>query len=167
VVTRLPGGIEVRNLGCRMAEGRRWCRVATQADPGFEGWAAGEFLAEAAGGAATQLPDMIPSGQADALVPGTPFHATGQVECYPAPGAETQMCAFGVIRDGNGTGTVQVTLPDGRARAIFYDGGVPVSFDKSQAEGDLGFEAKRQGDGYMVFIAGESFVIPDAVIYGG
>ena len=46
VVTRLANGSNVRNLGCRMAEGRRWCRVATLADPGYEGWAAGEFLIE-------------------------------------------------------------------------------------------------------------------------
>ena len=46
VVTRLNNGQNVRNLGCRMAEGRRWCRVATLADPCFEGWAAGDFLVE-------------------------------------------------------------------------------------------------------------------------
>ena len=46
VVTRLNNGQNVRNLGCQMAEGRRWCRVATLADPGSEGWAAGDFLAE-------------------------------------------------------------------------------------------------------------------------
>jgi len=46
VVTRLKNGQNVRNLGCRMAEGRSWCRVATLADPGSEGWAAGDFLIE-------------------------------------------------------------------------------------------------------------------------
>lgn len=56
VVTRLAQGAVVRNLGCRMAEGRRWCRVATLADPGFEGWAAGEFLVEAADPAAAAAP---------------------------------------------------------------------------------------------------------------
>ena len=46
LVTRLNNGQNVRNLGCRMQEGRRWCRVATLADPGYEGWAAGDFLIE-------------------------------------------------------------------------------------------------------------------------
>ena len=45
-MTRLKNGQNVRNLGCRMAEGRSWCRVATLADPGSEGWAAGDFLIE-------------------------------------------------------------------------------------------------------------------------
>lgn len=71
VVTTLSNGQNVRNLGCRMEEARRWCRVATLADPGFEGWAAGDYLVEGsndpaagttgatsgAGDAATDTPD--------------------------------------------------------------------------------------------------------------
>ena len=49
VVGQLSGGQNVRNLGCRMAEGRRWCRVATLADPGTEGWVVGDFLVEGSG----------------------------------------------------------------------------------------------------------------------
>ncbi len=50
VVGQLSANEVVRNLGCRMNEARRWCRVATQADPGLEGWAAGEFLVESGPG---------------------------------------------------------------------------------------------------------------------
>ena len=46
VLARLPNGTTVRNLGCRMAEARRWCRVETSS--GVAGWAAGDFLTEAA-----------------------------------------------------------------------------------------------------------------------
>lgn len=63
VVTRLAGGTPLRNLGCRMAEGRRWCRVATLADPGVEGWAAGDFLVEGAGPGAT-TPKARPAASA-------------------------------------------------------------------------------------------------------
>ena len=59
VVTQLSNGQNVRNLGCRMAEGRRWCRIATLADPGVVGWAAGDFLAEGTG-SAVQLPTAAP-----------------------------------------------------------------------------------------------------------
>jgi hypothetical protein len=58
IITRLTNGTNVRNLGCRMAEGRRWCRVATLAEPGHEGWAAGDSLIE---GSASSSP-----------MPGTP-----------------------------------------------------------------------------------------------
>lgn len=61
VVTRLSNGQNVRNLGCRMSEGGRWCRIATLADPGFEGWASGDFLIEGTG-AAAQVPASVPSG---------------------------------------------------------------------------------------------------------
>lgn len=40
----LDNGETLRNLGCRMNEARRWCRVETSA--GVTGWAAGDFLVE-------------------------------------------------------------------------------------------------------------------------
>ena len=60
IVTQLNSGQNVRNLGCRMAEGRRWCRVATLADPGNEGWVAAEFLVEGSG-ASSQI-SSVPAG---------------------------------------------------------------------------------------------------------
>ncbi|MGK7754638.1 MULTISPECIES: SH3 domain-containing protein [unclassified Roseovarius] len=69
VVTTLANGQNVRNLGCRMEEARRWCRVATLADPGGEGWAAGDYLVEgsndpAAGTTATSADTPDAAGQA-------------------------------------------------------------------------------------------------------
>ncbi|KQI71207.1 hypothetical protein AN191_14110 [Loktanella sp. 5RATIMAR09] len=48
-LARLSNGQNLQNLGCRMAEGRRWCKVTTLADPGIAGWAAGDFLIEGSG----------------------------------------------------------------------------------------------------------------------
>jgi hypothetical protein len=45
VVSVYYGGQILRNLGCRMAEGRRWCNVETP-DEAVSGWAAGDFLIE-------------------------------------------------------------------------------------------------------------------------
>ena len=67
IVARLANGQNVRNLGCRMAEGRRWCRIATLADPGDEGWAAGDFLIEGSGTAAP-LPSTASSGDGEERV---------------------------------------------------------------------------------------------------
>ena len=61
VVTRLANGQNVRNLGCRMAEGGRWCRIATLADPGYKGWASGDFLIEGTG-ASAQMPSTSGDG---------------------------------------------------------------------------------------------------------
>jgi hypothetical protein len=68
VVTRLRNGTNVRNLGCRMAEGRRWCRIATLADPGYEGWAAGEFLIEGSATPAAASAQGMPGGSSSERV---------------------------------------------------------------------------------------------------
>ena len=170
VVVSLLNGTPLRNLGCRMAEGRRWCRVATLADPGFEGWAAGDFLVEGSGeGVATQLPDMVPvpEGGTDAMVPGTSYNATGMVECVRDADAPVQSCAFGVVRQGNGSGSVTIDWPEGGSRTIFFEGGTAMSYDQSQADQGQKMTVTRDGDNSIIFIGQERFVIPDAVILGG
>ncbi|TNC65375.1 SH3 domain-containing protein [Rubellimicrobium roseum] len=173
VVFRAEPGLILRNLGCRMNEGRRWCQVVTMGDSGIEGWAAGDFLGESGyveEGSATQLPDMIPTGNPDgedAVDPVTGFAATGIIDCFAGPGAERLGCDFGVWREGNGSGTVQITMPDGTVRAVRYEGGRPVGFDRSEADGDMAFEATRQDDNYFIYIGDQSVLIPDAVIFGG
>ena len=41
-----PDGICLRNLGCRMAEGQRWCSVETVSGDATRGWVAGSYLVE-------------------------------------------------------------------------------------------------------------------------
>jgi hypothetical protein len=170
IVTRLINGTPLRNLGCRMAEARRWCRVATLSDPGFEGWVAGSFLVEGSGqGAATQLPDLIPvpNTDGDATVAGTNYNATGLIDCVRNADAAAQSCAFGVIRQGGGNGAVTIEWPEGGGRTIFFEAGTPVSYDQSQADQGREMTVTRDGDNSIVFVGQERFVIPDAVIFGG
>ena len=49
----------------------------------------------------------------DALVPGTDYHAVGEVPCATGAAQPAGSCAFGVVREGNGSGTVTITKPDG------------------------------------------------------
>jgi hypothetical protein len=46
VVGEIGNGSVMRNLGCKMAGGQRWCRVARPQDPGSQGWVAGRYLRE-------------------------------------------------------------------------------------------------------------------------
>lgn len=165
LVTTLARGTVVRNLGCRMNEGRRWCRIATLADPGDEGWAAGDFLVEAAP-PATGMPPAA-HDPADALVPGTDFHATGMIDCVRDADAPVASCDFGVKRQGYGNGAVTVFWPDGGSRVIFFENGTPVSYDQSQADAGKEMTVTRDGDNSIVMVGPERFVIPDAVIWGG
>jgi hypothetical protein len=102
----------------------------------------------------------------DAKVPGTDYHATGNIPCTMGGGQPTGSCPFGVKREGGGTGMVTVTKPDGRTRTIFFDKGKATGYDQSQA--DTGkFKAEKQGDLYIIHIGPERYEIFEAVIFGG
>lgn len=102
----------------------------------------------------------------DAIVPGTNFHATGNIPCATARGQPTGPCPFGVRRQGNRSGLVTVTKPDGRTRAIFFEKGEATGYDASQADPGA-FAASREGDLTIVRIDQERYEIPDAVVSGG
>jgi hypothetical protein len=102
----------------------------------------------------------------DAKVPGTPYHATGEIPCAMASGQPTGSCPFGVTREGKGSGMVTVTKPDGRTRVIFFENGKATGYDESQADPGE-FSAKKQGDLSIISIGEERYEIPDAVIFGG
>jgi hypothetical protein len=114
--------------------------------------------------------EMIVSGTGssdggDALVPGTNYNATGNIPCSIGGGQPTTSCRFGVVRKGNGTGTVTVTKPDGRTRTIFFENGAATGYDQSQADPSK-FSASKQSDLNIIRIGQEGYEIPDAVIFG-
>lgn len=115
--------------------------------------------ANAGGEAAAQLPG-------DALVPGTPYHATGQVSCTANAGARPTDCPFGVVRLGGGSAAVTVTRPGGRTRTIVFRLGAPVGFDQGPGE-PAGLSVTREGFVTIVRIGGERYTIPDEVLFGG
>ena len=102
----------------------------------------------------------------DALVPGTAYHATGDIRCVMATGRPVGWCPFGVTRKGNGSGVVTVTRPDGRKCAIFFEQGKATGADTGFADPGE-FSASREGDLTTVRIGQERYEIPDAVIFGG
>ena len=102
----------------------------------------------------------------DAMVKGTVFNATGMVPCLMGNGRNRENCEFGVKREGNGSGMVTITKPDGNTRTIFFKDGQATGYDSNQA--DLReFKVSKKGDMYIVDIGEERYEIPEAVIYGG
>lgn len=152
IVMRFDDGAVLRNRGCRMAEGVRWCRVELPGDPSAAGWMPGDRLRESA----------PPPG--DARVAGSSFHATGHVPCALAKGQPTAPCAFGVERQGLGKAHVTVFLPVGGQRVIRFDNGVPSGSD---APDGARLSFTHQGDLFLISINAERFEIPEAVINGG
>jgi hypothetical protein len=106
------------------------------------------------------------SNNYDAKVPGTDYHATGNIPCSMGGGQPTGSCPFGVKREGSGSAMVTVTKPDGRTRTIFFENGRATGADVSQADPGK-FSASRKGDTTIVHIGQERYEIFDAVIFGG
>ncbi|MBX9759827.1 MAG: hypothetical protein K2Y29_13710 [Beijerinckiaceae bacterium] len=110
------------------------------------------------GKALAPLPSRV-----DAKIAKTPFHASTQVPCTPWGGAAGQCDAFVIRRGNDGTGTVEVRLPDGETRRVLFVKGAPTTSDSTQQ-----MSSKREGDLTTVtFEAGETFVIPDMLVSGG
>ncbi len=152
VVGSALAGTVLRNYGCRDGEGRRWCEVERVDDDTARGWAAAEFLDEA--GAALRAGQGI-------------FDAGGRIDCAQAAEAPLTPCGFGVARQSGGTATVVVTRPDGRNRALFFEGGEFVGADTSQADGYPEYSATKRGDRFTIRVGDERYEIPDAVVFGG
>ena len=108
-----------------------------------------------------------PQASADKLVPGTTFNATGNINCARFAGQPLGSCRFGVVREGNGNGSITVFWPDGGNRVIYFEDGTPVRYDESQADGGARMAVGQNADLFTVTIGEQRFEIPDAVISGG
>lgn len=76
-------------------------------------------------------------------------------------------CRFGVHRKGNGNGWITVFWPGDGNRVIFFEDNTPMSFDHSQADGDVRMTVGHEADLYQIRIGAERFEIPAAVMTGG
>lgn len=159
VMDSLGDGTTLRNRGCRISEGRRWCSVESLGDPPTRGWVVGDLLRESG--------YVEPQPQTDVLVPGTEFHATGSVPCARAMGQPMGSCRFGVVREGDGSGYVTVFWPEGGSRVLFFEDGAPVAFDRSEAGGEAKMTVVKEADLFLIRIGDEQLEIPEAVIVGG
>lgn len=154
-VGKAQNGEVMQNRGCRLTRGTRWCSVRADGS-GIQGWVAGSFLVEAAAPATPEMPEGGPVGN------GTPFDATGIVNCAIAPGEAMRTCPFGVVRDGPGNAGVWIALGDGQERQILFEGGVPVS-----ANADLPLSYEKSGDQFTIRVGGEKYTFPEALVTGG
>ncbi|WP_421996090.1 SH3 domain-containing protein [Roseococcus sp.] len=151
---RFPEGAVLRSFGCQDVAGASWCSVGPADAQRPSGWASARYLREVA------APTAAPAAGRDSRVPGTPFQATGQVECR-LQGQAPVTCPFGVRRHGPGTATVEITLPNGQRRSLVFRSG------QVSTEGREPVVASREGDNMVVTVDGnERYVIPDLVIRG-
>ena len=106
---------------------------------------------------------MGPAPAHDAKVAGTPYHATGKVQCSmgDAPRGSAE-CDFGVIRGRPGNAEVHLTPPGGLKRVLYFAG------DKVTSDAGAKLKAGKKGDLWSVEVNDyEHYQIPEAVILGG
>lgn len=100
----------------------------------------------------------------DALIPGTPYHASADVPCVSGGGRQVANCKAFVIRRANNSGTVVVTNPQGQTRQFLFVNGKAVASDQPET-----LSVQRRGD-VSVLSLGENFEryeIVDALVVGG
>jgi hypothetical protein len=111
------------------------------------------------------------TGQADAKVGRTPFHATGTVPCSVGPDPKGgSQCPFGVIRSGPGRAEVHlvsagfdVMLHKNQVRVLRFAGATVTSATATEK-----VTAEKQGDNWSIAVNGfYYYTIPEAVISGG
>lgn len=108
-------------------------------------------------------------GQGDAKVAGTNYNATGQIRCAGYKGAAAGMCEAGVVRDAETGPYIDVTLPDGVKRTIFFNkDGSFLSFSTAQADGTaaMPITSSREGDLTIAKLGTERYEIPDVFVQG-
>jgi len=161
VTATFANGTKLRNLGCRMSGGQRWCRVEILQHGGWAGWVAGRYLREAAGPSSAGTEALAESD--DATVGDTGFNATGKVPCAVGTSAPMGSCDFGVVRKSGRTAIVTVFLPAGDKRVLHFQNGDPVMAD---APGKMTWS--RRGDLLLIDIGGtERYEVPEVVVVGG
>jgi hypothetical protein len=149
IVGRVGNAAILQNGGCAFYNGSRWCKV-TVFNSDVKGWAFGKFLSEGA------------APVNDAKVAGTPYNATGSMNCVPAAGAPQTQCKFGVIRSGNGRALIEVFLPSGHKRRIWFEQGKPVATDFGLRT-DPG---KAVDEKIVTLPSGEAYTVVDVFVTG-
>lgn len=153
VVGTVGNGAVLKNEGCAQPGTTVWCKVSATDGSNLSGWASSAYLREGS-----------LSGGEDAMVEGTNYHAIGSIPCTIEANAAINSCEFGVTRGSPGLATVFITLPNGFVRVISFSDGVvsPMSAVTT-------FDFQHSGDETSITIdnGAETYVIPDAVIFGG
>lgn len=135
----------------------------------------GKVVATIQGVTLVSVPDSaaVPGdgdGQGDAKVVGTKYNATAQIPCSGYQGAPAGgMCNAGVVR-ATETGTyIEVELPDGRQRTIFFNtDGSFLAFSTAEADGTAAMASgsSRAGDTTIATLGTERYEIPDVFVKG-
>jgi hypothetical protein len=95
------------------------------------------------------------------------FDARGDIACSTEPDQPLARCRFAVSRDRGDNAVVVVTRPDGRALALFFEGGIFWGASIREVGGRPGAQAIRHAGRFEIRIGDARYDVPDAVVFGG
>lgn len=117
----------------------------------------------ASGAPASDHPYVPTHKTGDAMLPGTPYHATAPVRCKVDFTGRWGECKAGIIRRSNTSATVHLDTIDGGERTILFRDGRAVSSDS-----ETPIRVERWDDTSIISIGQyEVYEIPDALPFGG
>jgi hypothetical protein len=90
------------------------------------------------------------------------FDAMGTLPCAMIPGLPTRECAYGVLRSGPGTASVQVSGQSGLTRWLYFENGVPA-----RSDGPGSFVVERIGELFLIRVGQERYEVTAGVAAGG
>ncbi len=143
IVGRLANGTVVRNAGCVVRTGARWCQISTGT---LTGWASGRYLVEA----------PAPGSQQ-----GAPFTGRGKLQCSTYPGQAAHSCDYQVSGDGKGGAKLSVTLDNGTVRRIVFLEGEPINSNLPNA---ITYRLSRGV--FVIEMAGERYEVAQSIVTG-
>ena len=143
IVKGVPNGAILRNKGCKMVDGQRWCAVEDRYDPAVAGWVAGRYLREAGAQAQENASIRCPRAWHQLPCHGThSLHARRSARCQ----------GLRIRRHARkpGVATIFITVPNGFVRVLSFDNGkvAPQSAVTS-------FSSSRDQDNTIVKVNGQ------------
>lgn len=111
--------------------------------------------------------EPVPASK-DAVIPGTPYHASAKITCVPFIEVfrekKPQECEAFVVRRGfDGTATVEIPQANSIPRRILFVKGKPVASDSSYPV----VFSRKDDTTIVTFDSDERYEIPDAFVFGG
>ncbi|MCG2590893.1 META domain-containing protein [Rhodohalobacter sulfatireducens] len=163
VVMTYTEGMILDNLGCQELSSDIWCD-AQELGGGPRGFVQANNLRPAISpdGSIFKGPDhsAMRAGKDD-------FDASGTVACSFNSDKPMGKCNYGVSRSGGGYATVAILKPDGNKRFIYFQMGIPIGANTSQANGYPSLKTEIKEDRHIILLNNETYEIPGAVVLGG
>jgi hypothetical protein len=102
----------------------------------------------------------------DTVQPGSEFNANVTLRCARSRGEPLRRSQFGVKRESNGNGWVEIFRPNGGSRLIYFEAGTPAYFHSAETDGGARFMVGKESNLFKVRIGEQRFEFPDIVLSG-